>query len=238
MATILITGASRGLGLEFAAQYARAGWRVHATCRDPEAADALNAMAAGAPDTVALHPTVALHRLDVTDRGQILALAAALGGEPIDVLLNNAGVYRDQDRAFGNLDYAGWEETLRVNTLGPMRMAEAFVDRVAASARKLIVCISSQMGSIGDTVGGGGSYAYRSSKTALNSVVKGLAGDLRDRGITVVAVHPGWVATDMGGADAPLSPAESVRAMRAMIERLAPAASGTFLKYDGSEIPW
>ncbi len=232
MATILITGASRGLGLEFAAQYARAGWRVHATCRDPEAADALNAVAAGAP------ATVALHRLDVTDRGQVLALAAALGGEPIDVLLNNAGVYIDRDRAFGNLDYAGWEETLRVNTLGPMRLTEAFVDRVAASARKLIVCLSSQMGSIADTVGGGGSYAYRSSKAALNAVVKGLAGDLRDRGITVVAVHPGWVATDMGGAGAPLSPAESVRAMRSMIERLAPAASGTFLKYDGSEIPW
>ncbi len=232
MATILITGASRGLGLEFAAQYARAGWRVHATCREPEAADALNAVAAGAP------ATVALHRLDVPDRGQVLALAAALGGEPIDVLLNNAGVYRDQDRAFGNLDYAGWEETLRVNTLGPMRLTEAFVDRVAASARKLIVCLSSQMGSIADTVGGGGSYAYRSSKAALNAVVKGLAGDLRDRGVTVVAVHPGWVATDMGGAGAALSPAESVRAMRSMIERLAPAASGTFLKYDGSEIPW
>ena len=232
MATILITGASRGLGLEFAAQYARAGWRVHATCRDPAAADALNAVAAGAP------ATVALHRLDVTDHGQVLALAEALGGEPIDVLLNNAGVYVDHDRAFGNVDYAGWEETLRVNTLGPMRLIEAFVDRVAASARKLIVCISSQMGSIGDTVGGSGSYAYRSSKAALNAVVKGLAGDLRDRGVTVVAVHPGWVATDMGGAGAPLGPAESVRAMRAMIERLAPAASGTFLKYDGSEIPW
>ncbi len=232
MATILITGASRGLGLEFAAQYARAGWRVHATCRDPEAADALNAMVAGAP------ATVALHRLDVTDRGQVLALAAALGGEPIDVLLNNAGVYVDHDRAFGNVDYAGWEETLRVNTLGPMRLIEAFVDRVAASARKLIVCISSQMGSIGDTVGGGGSYAYRSSKAALNAVVKGLAGDLRDLGITVVAVHPGWVATDMGGRGAPVSARDSVAAMRGVIDRLGPADSGRFLGYDGSEIPW
>ena len=231
MPTVLITGSSRGLGLEFARQYAQAGWRVHASCPNPDAADALNAVARSAS------ATVAIHRLDVTDHEQISALAKALEGEPIDVLLNNAGVYGGQHRAFGTTDYVQWEVALRVNVLGPMRMAEAFADRVAASARRLIVCLSSRLGSIAANEAGG-SYAYRSSKAALNAVVKSLAVDLRDRGITVVALHPGWVATDMGGAGAPMKPAESVGAMRSTIDRLAPAATGTFVDYDGVEIPW
>ncbi len=231
MATILITGANRGLGLEFATQYAGAGWRVHATCRDPDAADALNALARAAP------AEVAVHRLDVADRAHARTLAAALAGEPIDVLLNNAGVSGGRHRVFGKTDYAQWERTLGVNVLGPMRVAEAFADRVAASARRLIVCVSSRMGSIAANVDGG-SYVYRSSKAALNAVVKSLAADLGDRGITVVAIHPGWVRTDMGGAHASLSPAISVGALRSMIDRLAPADNGTFLNYDGVEIPW
>ncbi len=230
MATILVTGANRGLGLEFTKQFAAAGWRVHATCRNPGDADALNGVAAGASDAVTVH------QLDVADRQQVLALAAALRDTPIDVLLNNAGIYGGRHRAFGNIDYAQWEETLRVNALGPMRMAEAFVEHVAHSERKLIVCLSSRMGSI--AASSGGSYVYRSSKAALNAVVKSLAIDLKERGISTVAFHPGWVATDMGGAGAPLSPAESVRGMRSLIDRLTPADSGTFLNYDGSEIPW
>ncbi len=225
--TILITGANRGLGLQFAKQYADDGWRVHATCRDPDAAEALNAAASD---------RLTVRRLDVCDGDQVGALARALAGEPIDVLLNNAGVIGDRG-AFGATDYAVWHETLGTNTLAPMRMAEAFADHVAASARKQMVFVSSRMGSIGDN-GSGGSYVYRSSKAALNAVVKSLSIDLAARGVTAVAFHPGWVSTDMGGASATIAPAESVGGMRAVIERLTPADNGRFLDYDGSEIPW
>ncbi len=225
--TILITGANRGLGLQFAKQYADDGWRVHATCRDPDAAEALNAAASD---------RLTVHRLDIRDGAQVAALARALADEPIDVLLNNAGVIGDRG-AFGATDYAVWHETLGTNTLAPMRMAEAFADHVAASARKQMVFVSSRMGSIGDN-GSGGSYVYRSSKAALNAVVKSLSIDLAARGVTAVAFHPGWVSTDMGGASATIAPAESVGGMRAVIERLTPADNGRFLDYDGSGIPW
>jgi NAD(P)-dependent dehydrogenase (short-subunit alcohol dehydrogenase family) len=231
MPTVLITGAGRGLGLEFCGQFAAAGWRVYAACRNPDGADALNAMASEAAGSVTIH------RLDVTNHEQIDAVARELEGEGLDLLLNNAGVYGSQHKDFGDIDYASWVDTLRANTLGPMRVAEGFVGHVARSRRKLIVCISSKMGSIADNAGGG-AYIYRSSKAALNVVVKSLAVDLRDRGITVVAFHPGWVATDMGGSKAPLTPTESVAAMRALIERLSPADSGRFLNYDGAEILW
>ena len=225
--TILITGANRGLGLQFAKQYADDGWRVHATCRDPDAAEALNAAASD---------RLTVHRLDIRDGAQVAALARALADEPIDVLLNNAGVIGDRG-AFGATDYAVWHETLSTNTLAPMRMAEAFADHVAASARKQMVFVSSRMGSIGDN-GSGGDYVYRSSKAALNAVVKSLSIDLAARGVTAVAFHPGWVSTDMGGASATIAPADSVGGMRAVIERLTPADNGRFLDYDGSEIPW
>lgn len=231
MPTVLITGANRGLGLEFARQFAAAGWRVHAGCRNPDAADALNGLAAEAAGAMTVH------RLDVTNDEQIAAVAQELEDEGIDLLLNNAGVYGSQRKDFGDIDYASWTDTLCANALAPMRIAEAFVGHVARGRRKLIVCISSKMGSMADNAGGG-SYIYRSSKAALNAVVKSLAVDLKDRGLTVVAFHPGWVATDMGGPKALLSPTESVTAMRALIERLAPADSGSFLNYDGSELPW
>ena len=231
MPSILITGASRGLGLEFTGQYAEAGWRVHASCRDPDAASRLAELAAEAPDRVAVH------RLDVADGGQATALAAALAGEPIDVLLNNAGVYGGKRKPLGETDYATWQHTLDINVLGPMRVAEAFADHVARSERRLIVCISSKMGSMAENTSGG-AYIYRSSKAALNAVVRSLAMDLNERGIAVVCFHPGWVATDMGGPEAPLEAPESVGGMRSVIERLTAADSGKFLNYDGSEVPW
>ncbi|MCH7931701.1 MAG: SDR family oxidoreductase [Proteobacteria bacterium] len=231
MPSILITGANRGLGLAFARHYAAAGWRVHAGYRDPDAADALAAVASNAAGRVSVH------RLDVADAAEIAALAESLRDEALDVLLNNAGLSGGRFRTFGKTDYGLWEETLRVNTLAPLRMAEAFVGHVARSERRLIVFISSRMGSISDNMNGG-AYVYRSSKAALNAVVKSMAVDLKRRGIGVVALHPGWVATDMGGSAAPLSPAESVDGMAAVIERLTPADSGRFLSYDGSAIPW
>ncbi len=231
MPSVLISGANRGLGLAFAKQYAAAGWRVYAGCRTPDAADTLNAVAA----TTAGQVTV--HDLDIGNRDSVAALAAGLHGEPLDVLLNNAGVYLGKQRGFGDTDYDDWLETLRINALAPLRMVEALIDNVASSDRKLIVCISSKMGSMADNTSGG-AYLYRSSKAALNAVVRSLAVDLAERGVTVMAFHPGWVSTDMGGREAPVTPAVSVHGMRQVIERLTPADSGRFLDYQGEEIPW
>lgn len=230
MPTVLITGANRGLGLEFVRQYAQDGWRVHACARDPKAATALADLAGASSGRVQVHA------LDVADFAQIERLGQALRDEAIDLLLNNAGVYpRDED--FGRLDYAGWERAFRVNTLAPIRMAEVFLEQVARSQRRLIVNITSLMGSIGDN-GSGGSYAYRSSKAALNMATKSMSIDLRDRGITAIVMHPGWVKTDMGGPGAPTEAPESVSGMRKVIERLTPADSGKFYDHEGDELPW
>jgi NAD(P)-dependent dehydrogenase (short-subunit alcohol dehydrogenase family) len=231
MASILITGANRGLGLEFARQYTRAHWRVFACCRRPDAAADLKAIA---------DPTegkTSLHALDVTDHGQIAALAKELADQPIDLLLNNAGVYEPHKTQLGKIDYAAWANVLAVNVLAPTRMVECFVDNVARSNRKQIACLSSQMGSIADNKSGA-HYLYRSSKAALNMVVKSLSIDLRDRGVTVVALDPGWVRTDMGGPDAELAPADSIRGMIRVLEGLSIGDSGKYLSYNGAELPW
>lgn len=231
MRTILITGANRGIGLELARQYASDGWRVHACCREPERADALRLLhgASGGP--------VAIHRLDVTDGARIRELAAELHDHPIDILLNNAGVHGAHGESLGSLPESDWLEVLRVNTIAPFRMAEAFVEQVAASERKIIAAISSKMGSIDDNTSGG-RYAYRSSKAAVNMVMKSLAVDLRVRGIIAVALNPGWVRTRMGGAGAPLSVERSAAGIRAVLDQVTPARSGLFLNHDGSVIPW
>lgn len=231
MPSVLITGADKGLGLEFARQYADEDWRVFAACRHPERAESLQRLAAD-------FPRLAIHALDVADHGQVDDLARQLGSERIDVLLNNAGIYGDEDRrGFGTLDYRAWEYTLRVNVLGPVKMAEAFLEHVARSERRLIVAITSKMGSIADN-GSGGAYLYRSSKAALNAAYRSLALDLRPQGIGVLLLHPGWVQTDMGGRDAPLAPERSIRGMRDLIARFKRQDSGRFYAYDGREIPW
>jgi NAD(P)-dependent dehydrogenase (short-subunit alcohol dehydrogenase family) len=229
MPTVLITGANRGIGLEFTSSFADQGWTVHACCRQPDKAEALMELSEGAVGNVALH------RLDVTDGLKVASLARELAGEPIDILLNNAGVMGPKT-GFGETDYDDWLPVFTVNTLAPMRMAERFADQVAKSERKLIVNMSSRMGSVAEN--SGGSYIYRSSKAALNMVSKGLAEDLAGQGITVVVFHPGWVQTDMGGAGAAISPQDSVAGMRAVIERLTPADTGKFFNYDGAELPW
>jgi NAD(P)-dependent dehydrogenase (short-subunit alcohol dehydrogenase family) len=231
MASILITGANRGLGLEFVRQCIPQGWRILAACRDPKGAAELQALGAGA------RGAVSVHRLDVNDFGQIEALARELRGEAIDVLLNNAGIYGPKEAAFGKSDYRAWAEVLAVNTLAPMKMAECFIEQVARSERKVIICMSSLMGSVGRD-NEGGHYPYRSSKAALNMVVKNLSIDLRGRGVTAVVLHPGWVKTDMGGPNAPLSTEESIRGMLRVVHRLTMKDSGKFLSHDGSEIPW
>lgn len=227
MPCCLITGANRGLGLEFARQYAAAGWRVIATCRQPALASPL----AGLSGEVEVHP------LDVSDFARIEALAHKLDGVAIDVLINNAGIYGPRVVPYDFVDYGAWTEALRINTMAPLKVSATFSKHVARSQRRLILALSSMMGSIADNVSGG-AYIYRSSKAALNAVMKSLSLDLRGKEIAVVVLHPGWVRTDMGGSGAPLDAVESVSALRDLIDRLSLRDSGHFYDYRGNEIPW
>jgi NAD(P)-dependent dehydrogenase (short-subunit alcohol dehydrogenase family) len=231
MPSALITGANRGIGLEFAKQYLAGGWRVYATCRDPNSASELRRLADASGHKLRMLA------LDVTDHASVKAAATELDGQAIDLLLNNAGVMGAWGQTIGNIDYEAWAKVLDANCMGPMRVSEAFVDHVARSERKLIVTLTSGMGSLADNTSGG-SIAYRSSKAAVNMVMRSLAIDLAPRGITCVVVNPGWVQTDMGGAHAPLAPAESVTALRRLIETLGTEQSGKFFNYDGREYAW
>ncbi|MCG8358678.1 MAG: SDR family oxidoreductase [Kiloniellales bacterium] len=226
MLTALITGANRGIGLELVRSFAADGWVVHACCRNTEKAKKLKEVAG----------EVTRHRLDVTDGLRVASLARELADEPVDVLVNNAGMYGPRI-GFGETDYDDWLEVFKTNSMAPLRMAERFVAHLARSDRKLIVNVSSIMGSIAEN-SSSGSYIYRTSKAALNMVTKGLAVDLADRGITVMSVHPGWVQTDMGGEGATVSPEDSVAGIRRLIDRLTPEDSGRFYRYDGEEIAW
>ncbi len=228
--TILITGSNRGIGLELVHQYAAQGWQVLACCRRPGQATALNRLADKFPD-------ITLHTLDVTQQDQVQKLAADLQDCPIDILFNNAGIYGPYDAVFGNTDEARWLECLRTNVIAPMKMMEAFLPQVAESQHKLIAAMSSKMGSMADN-GSGGSYIYRSSKAALNAVMKSAAIDLAPRGVKVAILHPGWVQTDMGGSNAEITVAESVSRMREILATITPENSGAFFDIDGSIIPW
>ena len=226
MPTVLITGANRGLGLEFARQYAAEGWRVHACCRHPDKAK----------DLKAIEGEVVRHKLDVTDGLQVAGLSRELADEAIDLLINNAGVYGEH-KTFQDTDLDEWLEVLAINTVAPFRMARRFADHVARGERKVIASVSSGLASIARN-DSGGIYPYRSSKAALNMVVKGLSVDLADRGIVVVAFAPGWVRTDMGGEGAELNPEESIAALRKSIDALTPADSGRYMDRFGEDLPW
>ena len=231
MPSALITGANRGLGFEFARQYLVDGWQVYAACRDPASASELRRLTETSDDKLRMLA------MDVTDPASIHAAATELDGQAIDLLLNNAGVIGPQGQTIGNIDYEAWAEVLAINTMGPMRVSEAFVELVARSDRKLIVTLTSGMGSIADNTSGG-SILYRSSKAAVNMVMRSLAIDLAPRGITCVVVNPGWVRTDMGGPSANLQPAESISALRRLIATLGPEQSGKFFNHTGREYPW
>jgi NAD(P)-dependent dehydrogenase (short-subunit alcohol dehydrogenase family) len=209
MPTALITGVARGLGKELARQYAEDGWEVIGTER---------------------------RELEMTDRKQTRAFADGMKGKPIDLLFCNAGAYGPRGMSLGRLDYHAWEEVLRVNLLGPAALIEALVDNVAASERKIIAVMSSRLGSIAEA--NGSSFLYATSKAALNALAKGLSVTLASRGIIVVALSPGWVRTDMGGENAPLSAEASVAGLRKVLSGLKSQDSGRFLSHDGSEIPW
>jgi NAD(P)-dependent dehydrogenase (short-subunit alcohol dehydrogenase family) len=231
MPTVLITGANRGIGLEFARQYAADGWKVFAACRSPGAAKELATLARGTGDKVIVSG------MDVTEGKSVRSAARQLAHEAIDLLINNAGTSGAPGQRTGHLDYENWAQVFEVNTMGPLHVVEAFVDHVARSERRSIVAITSGMGSLADNTSGG-SIAYRSSKAAVNMAMRSAAAELAPRGVICVVVNPGWVRTRMGGAGAPLPVADSVAAMRALFDRLRPSDSGKFFNYDGSEHPW
>jgi NAD(P)-dependent dehydrogenase (short-subunit alcohol dehydrogenase family) len=229
-ATILITGANRGIGLELTRQFADDGWAVLACCRNPADASDLQQLCER-------YPSIETLTLDVTDYAQMQSLAVQLQDRPIDILLSNAGIYGPRGANFGDVDAAAWREVLEVNTIAPLMLAQAFVEQVGASRHKLIAVISSKMGSIADN-GSGGSYIYRTSKTAVNQVVKSLANDLAGQGISVISLHPGWVQTDMGGANAEINTATSAAGLKTVLQAAGTAQSGQFFEYNGDAIPW
>ena len=222
--TVLVTGANRGLGLEFVRQLSARGDEVIATCRDPEAAAELR-------DT-----GVRVERLEVGDPASARALAGALEGRPLDLLLNNAGMGVG-GRSFADEDFDSLTRFFEVNSIGPMRLSRLLLDNLLSGKGRKIVNVTSKMGSIDDNTSGG-AYGYRSSKAALNMLTKSMALDLRREGVRAIVIHPGWVATDMGGSGAPLTAPESVRGMLSVIDGLTPEQSGRFFDYSGAELPW
>jgi len=236
MSTVLITGANRGLGLEFAKQYAAEGWQTIATARQVEKSEALRQLAAK-------YSNLSLHRLNIADDVSIQDFADMLDGKPIDVLLHNAGIYPREGQKIGEIDYDGWREALETNLLGTIKLTEALLDNVAASERKQIAGISTSMASIRGVQGGsvaqaGTSYQYRTSKTALNMALSILAKELEPRGISVVMIDPGWVKTDMGGPHAQLTPEQSIAGIRKVLAGNPKEISGKFLGHDGVVRPW
>ncbi len=219
MPKVLITGANRGLGLEFARQYSVDGWDVIATAR------------AVSQELETL--SVRVEKLDMNDLGAVSAFGERL--DALDLLIANAGTYGPKDAADAE-DARRWLDTFKVNTVAPYLLAKSVLRLVKRSGGKLIA-ISTRMGSIEEN-SSGGFLAYRSSKSALNMAWRNLALDAGSDGVTAAVLHPGWVKTRMGGGGAPLEPKESVAGMRAVIDRLGPGNSGGFFGYDGGRIPW
>ncbi|MBM3549211.1 MAG: SDR family oxidoreductase [Alphaproteobacteria bacterium] len=226
MPTAVITGANRGLGLEFTRVYLAEGWTVHAGCRHPTKADALRKLKGD------LH----IHPLDVDDPKDAKALAKSLGSEPVDLLLNNAGIFGKRDVPLGSLDYGEFEQVLKTNVVAPMRLAEALIENVAHSKQKKMAFVTSRMGSI--TMNAGRQIPYRTSKTALNMAVSCLAIELRPRAVTCLLLHPGWVKTDMGGSGAAIEIPDSIAGMKKVIDKVSLDDSGKFYDYQGQAIPW
>lgn len=223
-ATYVVTGANRGLGLEFSRQLSERGDEVIATARRPEEAG----------DLADLDTDV--FRLDVADPGSVEEFARVIAGRPVDVLINNAGVGVDSTD-FQGLDPGDLMPFFEVNTVGPLRVSKALMPHLRAAESRKVVNITSRMGSIDDN-GSGGAYEYRASKAALNMVTRSMAIDLEGDGFICVVLHPGWVQTDMGGPRAPTSPSESIAGMLEVIDDLGPPDSGGFFDYTGARVPW
>lgn len=228
---VLITGASRGIGLEMVKYGIEHNWRIFACCRHPQQADSLFSLAKLANGRVSVHVA------DMYELATIQALSYELRNDAIDILINNAGIYGSDKNKFGHVDVQSWINTFQVNSIAPLKVAEALIEQVRMGDKKIIACISSKMGSMADN-GSGGSYIYRSSKAALNAVVKSMSVDLKQDGIKCVALHPGWVKTEMGGPNAEISTRECVNSLFKIMLSLEDKDSGRFIDIDGTTIPW
>ena len=228
MSTIFITGANRGIGLSLTQQYLELGHTVYATYRDQKTAASLIAMGEQ-------YPQLTCVPLDVTNYPAMSSLADQISH--IDILINNAGYYGPKGYGLGNTDVDEWRRVFEVNSIAPLKLVEAMLPNLSQSAVKKIACLSSRVGSMTENTSGGG-YIYRSSKAALNSVVKSLSNDLTSQGFTVLALHPGWVQTEMGGPNALINTDTSAKGLIQVIEKSGLDSSGHFLNYDGSAIAW
>jgi NAD(P)-dependent dehydrogenase (short-subunit alcohol dehydrogenase family) len=228
MQTVLITGANRGIGLSLSRHFLKAGWHVIATCRKPDSAAALTALAC---------PQLQVLQLDVTDARSVLALVAALDGRALDVLINNAGIMGPAQQGVHDMDYDGFLQTLSVNAVAPLRVSAALLPNLKLTKRPRIVTVSSQMGAF-DLDMGPGHIAYSSSKSAVSKVMQLMAKELAAEGIIACPVHPGWVKTDMGGPNAQLDPADCAAGLYKLIDGLQLQHSGRFWTWEGNEHAW
>lgn len=229
-ATVLITGANRGIGLALTHACLRREDTVIACCRDPRHARQLHLL-------TEVYPALTIHSLDVTRPEDYLQLKEQLGDRPLDWLIANAGIMGPQPQGFGHTDYAAWQQVFAVNAMAPLQLAETFVDNLRAGEGKSVACLSSIMASMSENHSGG-YYLYRSSKAALNAVVRSLAIDLAPEGIKIFALHPGWVKTDMGSREAPLEVDDAAATLLLTLEKLGAGHSGKFISYDGQQLPW
>ena len=225
MTTVLISGANRGIGLELARRYAADGAQVVAGVRDPQGAHDLEGVRG-----------VAIEQLDVSDDASVQTFRAKVGERPIDILIANAGVYGGDRQTLGRFDFETWMTTFSINSLGPVRLAQAFLPNLKAGTDKKLVAVTSTLGST--STHGGDIFAYRASKAALNNAWAGLAAALKRDGIVCLPLHPGWVQTDMGGKGAQITVQQSVDGLREQIAKAGAAQSGRVYAYDGRELPW
>jgi NAD(P)-dependent dehydrogenase (short-subunit alcohol dehydrogenase family) len=226
MATILITGVGRGIGLELCRQAIADGHTVIGSARDSGQAKKLRDNFGG---------QLTLLEFDVTDAEAVYAAARSLG-QAIDILINNAGIIGPKRQSTLDMDFDGFAETLAVNTLAPLRVAQAFLPHLERAERPRLLTISSRMGSM--SYAKSDQIAYRASKAAVNKIVQALATDLAPRGIAVASIHPGWVRTDMGGSGADIAPEDSASGILALAGKLTLAETGRFWNYDGNELAW
>ncbi len=230
MTNVVITGANRGLGLGFVKNYLGKNVDVVSTTRDLKSSKELLALKEKFPNNLEIF------ELDLVKESGGYTLENFLGDRPIDIVINNAGV-GSTNQHFEAVSPKPWLEVLKVNLIAPLIITQSIINNVKKGSDKKIYFLSSQLGSIGDNASGG-MYIYRSSKTGLNQVVKSLSVDLKPQGITVVSLHPGWVKTDMGGPNAPVSIDESIEGMMQVIDATDIRDTGRFLNYDGKELPW
>ena len=231
MPTILITGANKGIGLELAKQYSQTNWQVIACCRSPSDASELQALKQASKDHFSIYS------LELASIDNIVTFSNQVQGQPIDILINNAAVFGPTSTTWKTVDPTAWLDVFKINTIAPFVLAEKLAKNITNSELKMIVNMSSNMGSIEENTAGG-EYIYRSSKAALNMITKSLSIDLKELGINVISLHPGWVKTSMGGSNALITTQECVTGIRKVLSALTAEDSGAFIGYDGKRLEW